>query len=113
MGLSVGFVKDSMGLELAVDRQNVGPADVTTRYSVVGTYELMRGIGGQLDARLGGSYIDPTGTDAGYAMQVGLGYRFPITKQWVVAADVMHQRGQARVEQFNGNQVSVGVKYAF
>ena len=46
-------------------------------------------------------------------MTVGVGASMPVTKQVSVTVDFARQYGQERVQAFDGNRTTVGLKYKF
>jgi hypothetical protein len=63
--------------------------------------------------RAGGAYLNnQTGAD-GYAAVVGVGATLPVTKQVSLTVDATRQYGQDRVQSFDGNRVTAGLKYRF
>jgi outer membrane autotransporter protein len=63
--------------------------------------------------RAGGAYLNnQTGAD-GYAAVVGVGASVPVTKQVSLTVDVTRQYGQDRVQSFDGDRVTAGLKYRF
>jgi hypothetical protein len=83
------------------------------RYSLVVGREVTR-VGTVSVAVKGGvAYLNnQTGQD-GYAMTVGVGASLPLTKQVSLGLDVTRQYGQDRVQAFDGNRVTAGLKYRF
>lgn len=49
----------------------------------------------------------------GFAAVVGVGATLPLTNKLAVTADYRYQRGQEKVNAFNGSNVSVGLTYKF
>ena len=112
VGVTVGQQFGVYGAELAFDRANVGTTNLD-RYSLVGSYDVTKIAGATVALNAGAAYIRPTiGTD-GYAALVGVGISYPLTKTVSLVADYAYQAGQARVNAYNGNTVSIGTKYSF
>lgn len=111
-GVTVGQKFGAYGAEVAYDRSMVGTSSMS-RYSLVGSYDVAKVVGATVAAKAGVAYIDPTAGVNGYAALVGVGVSYPLTPKISLVADYAYQQGQSRVYQYNGNNVSVGVKYAF
>jgi len=111
-GVTLGTKFGDFGAELAYDRSMVKSTSVV-EYSLTGSYSVVKF--GALDVlgKAGVSYIDPTIGSNGYALAVGVGVSYPLTKSVSWVADYSYKVGQERVSQFNGNQVSTGIKYSF
>lgn len=116
-GESTGLVVNQpvtagVGAELAFDRSATGPATVD-RYSALATYDVTKVAGATLTVKAGGAYVQPTGGIDGYALVAGAGVSYPLTKAVSLVGDYSYQLGQDRVKSFDGNRVSVGVKFGF
>ena len=83
------------------------------KYSVVGSYDVTKLGQATVAAKGGVAYLDNKVGFDGYAGLVGVGVSYPVMKQVSATADLVHQYGQGRVESFNGNKLSVGLKYSF
>ena len=112
VGVTVGQKLGAFGVEGAFDRSTRGTVNVN-KFSLVGSYNLVKVAGITIAPKLGVSYIDPSVGAEGYAASVGVGASYPLSKKVSLVADYSYQRGQSRVSAFNGNQVSAGVKFAF
>lgn len=111
VGMTIGQKFGAIGVEGAFDRSTRGVAD-TDKYSLVGSYDVAKLVGITLAPKVGVSFIDPDGVN-GYAASVGVGASYSLLKNVRLVADYSYQHGQDRVRAFNGNQISVGVKYSF
>ena len=61
----------------------------------------------------GAAYLNnQTGQD-GYAALVGVGASLPVAKKVALTLDATRQIGQDRVNSFDGNRVTAGVKFSF
>jgi outer membrane autotransporter protein len=61
----------------------------------------------------GAAYLNnQTGQD-GYAALIGVGASLPVNKNVALTVDATRQYGQDRVNSFDGNRVTAGVKYSF
>ena len=111
-GITIGQSYGKLNATLGAERSTVGGND-QNRYSLVGGYDVAKLGPVTVTPRLGVAYLDnQTGSD-GYAMTVGIGASVPVTKQISVGLAVDRQYGQDRVQQFDGNRITVGAKYAF
>lgn len=110
-GITLGQKFGKTGVELAFDRYSTG--DKVDRYSLLGTYDVAQVAGATLTVKAGGAYVQPMIGQDGYAAVVGAGVSYPLTKRVNVVADYTYQRGQDRVAGFDGNAVSVGLKFSF
>jgi hypothetical protein len=111
-GVTLGQQYGKVGAEVAFDRTTNGVANLN-RYSVVGSYEVMKLAGFTFAGKAGAAYLDSSVGDDGYAALVGAGVSYPLTKKVSLVADYAYQMGQERVKYLNGNMVSVGAKYSF
>lgn len=112
LGVSVGNRYGNVGVTAGFDRTTAGAVD-QNRYSLVGSYDVARVGPATVDVRAGVGYLDNSGATDGYVATVGVGTTVPVTKTVSFVADVTRQYGQERVEQYDGNRVSVGLKYKF
>jgi len=111
-GLTLGEKFGAVGVEAGYDRYTQGTND-QNRYSVVGSYDVTK-IGPVTLAVKGGvAYLDNQTSANGYALTVGVGASVPVYKSLAATVDYRRQEGQNRVSAFDGNQVAVGLKYAF
>jgi hypothetical protein len=111
-GLTLGEKFGAVGVEAGYDRYTQGTND-QNRYSVVGSYDVTK-IGPVTLAVKGGvAYLDNQTSANGYAVTVGVGASVPVYKNLAATVDYRRQEGQNRVSAFDGNQVAVGLKYAF
>ncbi len=113
VGVTVGQKFGKLGVEGAFDRSTRGAVNVNC-WSVLGSYDVAKVGPVTVAAKAGAAFIDPANSGVnGYAALVGVGASYPVTKTVSLVADYAYQRGQDRVNVFNGNQVSAGVKVAF
>jgi predicted porin len=111
-GITLGEKFGNVGVTAGFERSSVGDND-QNRWSLVGSYDIAK-IGPVVIApRLGVGYLDNQNSRDGYVATVGVGATVPVTKQVSLGVAVDRQYGQDRVEQFDGNRVTVGVKYGF
>jgi opacity protein-like surface antigen len=84
------------------------------RYSLVGGYDVATMGKLTITPKIGVAYLDPTTTSSGWQGQVGVGASYAVTKNVAVTADYRYQTAlQNRVDAFNGNVISAGVKVGF
>jgi outer membrane autotransporter protein len=110
-GFTLGQKFGNVGAELAFDRSATGAKN--DRYSLLGSYDVTTVLGATVAAKAGASFVQPSVGESGYAAVVGAGVSYPLTKSVSAVADYSYQHGQDRVKEFNGNAVSVGVKFSF
>ena len=111
-GVTIGQKMGDIGVTAGYSRFYRETND-QTRWSLVADKQVFAvgpvGVAG----RVGVAYLDnKTGAD-GYTATVGVGASMPITKQLSAGVSVDRQFGQHRVNQFNGNIVTAGVKVGF
>lgn len=111
-GITLGEKFGAVTLTAGFDRATLGTND-QDRYSLVAGYNVAK-LGPMTVAVKGGAaYLNnQTGQD-GYAALVGVGASVPVTKQVSLTVDATRQYGQDRVNRFDGNRVTAGVKYSF
>ena len=111
-GITIGQKYGNVGVTAGFERSTVGSND-QDRYSLVAGYDVTKLGPVTVTPRLGVAFLDNQTSANGYAMTVGVGASVPVTKQVSVGLAVDRQYGQDRVSQFDGNRVTVGVKYSF
>lgn len=111
-GITLGKKYGSLGVTAGAERAAVGNND-QNRFSLVGSYDVAKVGPVTVAPRLGVAYLDNQVGSNGYAATVGVGASVPVTKQVSVGLAVDRQYGQDRVNQFDGNRVTVGAKYSF
>ncbi len=112
-GVTLGQKFGNYGIEGSFDRSTIGAVNVN-RFGVTGSYDLVQQ--GQLviAPKVGVAFIDPANVGFnGYAMTVGVGAEYKLTKQVSLTADYFYQKGQNRVRGYDGNYFLAGVKYSF
>lgn len=111
-GVSIGNTYGAIGVAVGAERTSVGGND-QNRYSLTGRYDLVKLGPVTISPTVGLVALDnQTGAD-GYAVTVGVGASVPLTKSIAATVDVSRQYGQNRVQAFDGNRVTVGVRYSF
>jgi opacity protein-like surface antigen len=109
-GITLGTKVGPMSLTAAIEHNDTLDQ---TRMSVVADRSLTTIGPVTVLARAGVAHLNnKVGTD-GYAMTVGIGTQYSLTKSTVVAVAFDRQYGQDRVQSFDGNRVSVGLKTRF
>lgn len=111
-GVTVGQNYGKLSATLGAERSSVGNSD-QNRYSLVGGYDLATFGPVTVAPRAGVAYLDNQVGQDGYAMTVGVGASMPVTEQVSVGVALDRQYGQNRVQAFDGNRVTVAVKYRF
>ena len=111
-GITVGQSFGKANLTAGFERFTKGTND-QDRYSLVAGYDVAKVGVFTITPKVGVAYLDTQVGENGYAMTVGLGTSVPLNKQVSLTADVARQYGQDRVQAFDGNRVTVGVKYRF
>jgi opacity protein-like surface antigen len=111
-GVTLGEKFGKFGVTAGFDRYTKG--NDTSKYSLVGSYDVAQFAGATFAVKAGGAYIDNSNrTPDGYAALVGAGASYPITKDIALTADYRYQAGQSRINQYNGSTVAFGAKYSF
>ena len=111
-GITVGQKFGAVSMTAGFDRATLGTND-QDRYSVVAGVNVAKLGPVTVGVRAGGAYLNnQTGAD-GYAAVVGVGASVPVTKQVSLTVDVTRQYGQDRVQSFDGDRVTAGLKYRF
>lgn len=111
-GITVGEKFGAATLTAGFDRATLGTND-QDRYSLVAGYNVAKLGPVTVAVKGGAAYLNnQTGQD-GYAALIGVGGTLPVTKQVSLTVDATRQYGQDRVNSFDGNRVTAGVKYSF
>lgn len=111
-GISVGKSVGGFGVSAGVDRFNYVRGDVDL-YSITVGRELVKVMGVSIAAQTGLAYNRSQIGANGWAIQPGLSFTVPVTKQIAVVTDVRRQFGESKVKYMNGNALSVGLKVLF
>ena len=111
-GVTLGQSYGKLNATLGAERSSVGGND-QNRFSLVGGYDVAKLGPVTVTPRLGVAYLDNQNSADGYALTVGVGASVPVTKKVSLGLAVDRQYGQDRVNQFDGNRVTVGAKYSF
>lgn len=111
-GITIGQKTGVVGIEAGFDAFRSGVDQ--NRWSLIGSYDVTKVAGATVAVKAGGAWLDNKGTTSdGYIALVGAGASYPLNKQLALTADYKYQIGQKRVDQFNGSNVTAGLKYSF
>ena len=111
-GITIGQKTGAVGIEAGFDAFRSGVDQ--NRWSLIGSYDVTKVAGATVAVKAGGAWLDNKGTTSdGYTALVGAGASYPLSKQLALTADYKYQIGQKRVDQFNGGNVTAGLKYSF
>ena len=112
-GITVGQKFDKASVTAGFERYTQNAND-TNRYSIVGGYDVAKFGDFTITPKIGVAYLDPTTTQNGWQGSVGIGASYAVTKTVALTADYRYQTAlQSRVDNFNGNVISAGVKVGF
>ncbi len=112
-GITVGQKFDKVGVTAGFERYTQNANDLD-RYSLVGGYDVAKIGGLTITPKVGVAYLDPQTTSSGWQASVGAGVSYALTKSVALTADYRYQTSlQNRVDNFNGNVISGGVKVSF
>jgi outer membrane autotransporter protein len=114
VGVSAGQKFGKFGVQGTFDRSTTQKVDVN-RYTVSGSYDVIKLGPVQTNVRVGFAYLDPQTAKAsnGGAGFVGAGIEYPVTKQIKAVADYAYQKGNNITQGYDGNIVTAGLKYSF
>lgn len=111
-GITLGEKFGKVGLTAGFERFTAGTND-QDRLSLVAGYDVAKFGPLTITPKVGVAHLNnQTGAD-GYAMTVGVGATFPVTKKLNLGLDVARQYGQDRVAAFDGDRVTVGLRFKF
>ncbi len=112
VGLTVGQKVGAVTVTAGFDRATGGTND-QDRYSLVAGVDVAKLGPVSVAVKGGAAYLNnQTGQD-GYAALVGVGATLPVTRTMALTLGATRQYGQDRVNSFDGNRVTAGVKYSF
>jgi hypothetical protein len=112
-GITVGQKYDKVSVTGGFERYTQNSND-TNRYSLVGGYDVAKFGDFTITPKVGVAFVDPTTTASGWQGSVGVGASYALTKSVALTADYRYQTAlQSRVDNFNGDVISVGVKVGF
>lgn len=112
-GITIGQKFDKVSVTGGFERYTQNSND-TNRYSLVGGYDVAKFGDFTITPKIGVAYIDPTTTSNGWQGSVGVGASYAVTKNVAITTDYRYQSAlQSRVNNFDGNVISAGVKVGF
>ena len=113
VGVTVGQVyKNGVGITAGFAR-DANKASDQDRYSLMGSYDVLKFGGSTVAVKAGGVFMANSGAADGSAAVVGAELTVPLTSKIAATFDVSRQYGQDRVSQHDGNRATVGLKYRF
>lgn len=110
-GLTVGHPVGPVKVTAGFDRAVTGVDQ--NRWSLMAGYDVTKVGPVTLSVKGGAAYLDNDQGADGFAWVVGAGASVPVMKKVSATLDVTRQFGQDRVQAFDGNRVTLGLKYAF
>jgi opacity protein-like surface antigen len=111
-GITIGQKYDKFGVTAGFDRYSKGTDQ--NKWTLVGSYDVYSVGAATFAVKAGVAYLDNYGNVAdGYAGLVGTGVSYAVAKNVALTADYRYQFGQSRVNQFDGNTISTGIKVSF
>lgn len=111
-GITIGK-KYANGLSVTGAFERTTVDENQNRFSVTGGYALAKLGPVTVGPKLGLAYLDNANSRDGYALTVGIGAEMPLTHRVSLTADFGRQFGQDRVQQYDGNRFTTGLKYSF
>lgn len=111
-GVTVGENFGAYNVTAGVSRF-VREANDQTRVTLVGSREVYKVGPVSLTGRVGLAYLNNQTGEDGTALTVGVGANVPVAKNVTAGLSVDRQYGQSRVDSFNGNVVTAGIKVGF
>lgn len=111
-GVTLGQHFGAVSATVGFDRTYITNND-QNRITLTGGYDVAKFGGFTVTPKVGVAYLNNQTGDNGYALTVGAGTSYAVTKSISVGLDVAHQYGQNRVSSFDGNRVTAGVTYGF
>ena len=114
VGVSAGQKFGKFGVQGTFDRNTTQAVDIN-RYTVSGSYDVVKLGPVQTNVRVGFAYLDPQSSRAtnGGAGFVGAGVAYPVTKKITAVADYAYQKGNNITQGYDGNIVTAGLNYSF
>ena len=111
-GITFGEKFGRVGVTAGFERFTTGTND-QDRLSLVAGYDVAKVGAITVTPKVGVAHLNNQSGADGYAMTVGIGASLPLNKKVSLTADVARQYGQDRVQSFDGDRVTVGLKYNF
>jgi hypothetical protein len=111
-GVTVGQKFGNFGVIGAAERSTA--TFEQNRYSITGSYDLVKLGPVTFAAKAGAAYIDNRNANTnGWVGQVGVGAVVPVAGKLAATIDYRVQAGQASTNKFDGNTVTAGLQYSF
>lgn len=110
-GLTVGKKFGNLGVTAGYD--HLGGKVDQNRFSLMGSVDLFKVEKVQFAAKAGVAYLDNKHASNGNAFVYGVGATLPVAKNVAATLDVVRQLGENKVEAFDSNMLTVGVKVRF
>ena len=111
-GVTLGHNVGRLGVVAGFDRSKKDQVD-QDRWSLLGTLDLTKLGKATVVAKAGGVRLDNKKGVDGNAFVAGVGLSMPLDKKVTASVDFSRQWGESAVKVFDGNQLSVGLKYKF
>ncbi len=111
-GVTLGEKFGKVGVTAGFERTTQGTND-QNRLSLVTGYDVAKVGPVTISPKLGIAHLDNQFGADGYAMTVGVGASVPLNRKVNLGLDVARQYGQDRVAAFDGNRVTVGLRFKF
>ena len=112
VGVTLGQKLGAVNVTAGFDRAIRGAND-QDRYSLVAGVDVAKLGPVTVAVKAGAAYLNNQVGENGYAALVGVGASLPVTNKVALTLDATHQYGQDRVNSFDGNRVTAGVKFSF
>lgn len=112
VGITVGQTFGRFGATAGIEQFTQGTTD-QNRYSLLGSYDVATVGPVKVAVKGGVAYLDNQSGADGAAWVAGAGVAIPVTTKVSATLDLTRQFGQSRVNSFDGNKVTAGLKYSF
>jgi hypothetical protein len=112
MGITLGQKFGKVGVTAGFERftKEVNDQD---RLSLTAGYDIAKFGPVTVTPKVGVAHLNNSGAVDGYALTLGVGASVPLTKTIDLTVDARRQYGQDRVNAFDGNTVTAGLKVKF
>jgi hypothetical protein len=112
MGITLGQKFGKVGVTAGFERftKEVNDQD---RLSLTAGYDIAKFGPVTVTPKIGVAHLNNSGAVNGYALTVGAGASVPLSKTVDLTVDARRQYGQDRVNAFDGNTVTAGLKVKF
>lgn len=111
-GITVSNTYDKLTATAGFER-STGFVDAQNRWTVAAGYNIANVGPVSISPKLGLAYLNNNVAADGYALTTGIEASVPLNEKISATTEFSRQFGQKRVEQFNGNRFTVGLKYKF